>query len=252
MPPKQEQTQKQTVVINLGDKVVKKRKRKTKPKTKPKKKPKVQSIAYQEAVQGGLPPFIRTQMPTASNVQTDRVLFQLADVTKQLETLQERQKHATGNLMAGQAAIAREEGAQGSVVQSAAPELKPQPPSAVAAEKPKRRTTREMVEAHSMLAEDKQKRPYVKRQTKAEQVAAALMQQSAVVGGGRATSLADFDGGGSGMSSVTMTPGLITPKPQRAKKPLKIVPEAEATTPATVSLSGLSAAEASESTRPNF
>ena len=102
-----------------------------------------------------------------------------------------------------------------------------------------------------MLAEDKQKRPYVKRQTKAEQVAAALMQQSAVVGGGRATSLADFDGG-SGMSSVTMTPGLISPKPQRSKKTLKIVPEAEATTPATVSLSGLSAAEASEATRPNF
>ena len=245
MPPKQEQKQKQTVIVNIGDKVVK---RKRKRKTKPKKKPTVQSIAYQEAIQGGLPPFIRTQMPTANNVQTDRVLFQLADVTKQLDQLQERQKHATGNLMAGQAAIARQEAEQGSVVQSAAPELKPPPPPAVA--KPKRRTAKEMGEAHSMLAEDKQKRGYVKRQTKAEQAATALMQQSAVVGGGRATSLADFDGG-SGMSSLTMTPDLMSPKPKVGKK-LTIVPELQASTPSTVSLAGGSAAEASAQTGPNF
>ena len=82
MPPKQQQKQKQTVIVNIGDKVVKrKRKRKAKPR---RKAPSVESIAYQEAVQGGLPLFIRTQMPTASNVQTDKVLFQLADVTKQL------------------------------------------------------------------------------------------------------------------------------------------------------------------------
>ena len=246
MPPKQEQKQKQTVIVNIGDKVVK---RKRKRKTKPKKKPTVQSIAYQEAVQGGLPPFIRTQMPTASNVQTDKVLFQLADVTSQLNQLQERQKHATGNLMAGQAAIAREEGAQGSVVQPAAPELKPPPPPAVA--KPKRRTAKEMTEAHSMLAEDKPKRGYVKRQTKAEQAATALMQQSEVVGGGRPTSLSDFDGG-SGMSSVTMSPALMSPKPQKVGKKLTIVPELQASTPSTVSLAGGSAAEASEATRPNF
>ena len=245
MPPKQEQTQKQTVVINLGDKVIKKRKRKAKPKKR--KASTVQSIAYQEAVQGGLPPFIRTQMPTASNVQTDKVLFQLADVTKQLDQLQERQKHATGNL-SGQAAIARQEAEQGSVVQSSAPELKPPPPPAVA--KTKRRTAKEMGEAHSMLAEDKQKRPYVKRQTKAEQAATALMQQSAVVGGGRATSLADFDGG-SGMSSLTMTPDLMSPKPKVGKK-LTIVPELQASTPSTVSLAGGSAAEASAQTGPNF
>ena len=242
MPPKQEQKQKQTVIVNIGDKVVKKRKRKQKPKKR--KASTVQSIAYQEAIQGGLPPFIRTQMPTANNVQTDKVLFQLADVTKQLDQLQERQKHATGNLMAGQAAIAREEAEQGSVVQSAAPELKP--PPAVA--KTKRRTAKEMGEAHSMLAEDKQKRGYVKRQTKAEEAAAALMQQSSVVGGGRPTSLSDFDGGT--ISSLTMSPALMSPKPKVGKK-LTIVQELPST-PSTVSLAGGSAAEADEATRPNF
>ena len=108
MPPKQQQKQKQTVIVNIGDKIVKrKRKRKAKPRRKAPSS--VESIAYQEAIQGELPLFIRTQMPTASNVQTDKVLFQLADVTKQLNQLQERQRHATGNLMAGQRAAEREE-----------------------------------------------------------------------------------------------------------------------------------------------
>ena len=237
MPPKQQQKQKQTVIVNIGDKVVK---RKRKKKTKPRRKaPTVESIAYQEAVQGSLPPFIRTQMPTASNVQTDKVLFQLADVTAQLNQLQERQRHATGNLMAGQAAIARKEKEQKSALGEA-----PESESAVA----KRRTSREMGEALSMLAEDKPKRGYVKRQTKAEEAAAALMQQSQVVGGGGPSSLSDF-GGGSGMSSITMTPALSSPG---QKKKLIVVPELKASTPSTLSLSGLSAAEASEATRPNF
>ena len=111
-----------------------------------------------------------------------------------------------------------------------------------------------------MELEDKPKRPYITRQTKAEEAAELLLQQGGMLSSRRPEpSLADFERSGESgtISSLTMTPGIMTPQEEAFKiKPRKKLPKSNlpsvSETPSTVSLSGLSAAEASEATRPNF
>jgi hypothetical protein len=240
MPPKQKQKQKQkqsqSVVINIGDKLVKKRKR------KPRKKA--------EASSASLPPpppsndFARVIYQAQAMRPPDNLAVQLNAVTKQLEELQNKQLHKTGNLMAAAAAIARAEGEQGSVLGEV-----PAPAPATPAKKKGRRTKEEVLEAEAMGFEDKTKRPYVKKQTRAEEAAALLLQQSGVMGGGRQPSLADFDRGSS-MSSITMTPGLQTPAPEPAKK--RLVIRDPTPTPDTSSISEASFGGASAATESRF
>jgi len=241
MPPKstQKQKQKQTVIVNIGDKLlVKKRKRKARKKAAP---------------SGSFPPpppsndFARVIYQAQAMRPPDNLAVQLNAVTKQLEELQNKQLHKTGNLMAAAAAIARAEGEQGSVLGEV-----PAPAPATPAKKKGRRTKEEVLEAEAMGFEDKTKRPYVKKQTRAEEAAALLLQQSGVMGGGRQPSLADFDRG-SAMSSITMTPGLQTPAPESAKKRLVIRDPMPTPTPDTSSLSGASSfGGASAATEPRF
>jgi hypothetical protein len=116
MPPKQSQKQKQTVIVNIGSSVVKKRKR------KPRKKkasggssrmpppPPPPPTPFNDLRQVLYPP----QPPMRAD---DNLAVQLNSVTKQLQDLQDKQQNRTANLMAGARAIAREEGAQGSVME---------------------------------------------------------------------------------------------------------------------------------------
>ena len=243
MPPKstQKQKQKQTVIVNIGDRIVKRKRR------KPRKK---------AAPSGSLPPpppsndFARVIYQAQAMRPPDNLAVQLNAVTKQLEELQNKQLHKTGNLMAAAAAIARAEGEQGSVVGDV-PAPEPAPAPASPAKKKGRRTKEEVLEAEAMGFEDKTKRPYVKKQTRAEEAAALLLQQSGVMGGGRQPSLADFDRG-SAMSSITMTPGLQTPAPEPAKKRLVVRDPMPTPTPDTSSISEASFGEASAATEPRF
>lgn len=247
MPPKstqkQKQKQKQTVIVNIGDKLlVKKRKR------KPRKK------AASSMPQPPPPPpandFARVIYQAQAMRPPDNLAVQLNSVTKQLEELQNKQLNKTGNLMAAAAAIARAEGEQGSVLGEAPAPETPAPAPATPAKKG-RRSKAEVIEAEAMGFEDKTKRPYVKKQTKAEQAAEILLQQSGVLGGGRQPSLADFDGG-SGMSSITMTPGLQTPASEPAKKRLVVRDPMPTPTPDTSSISEASFGVASAATEPRF
>ena len=240
MPPKstQKQKQKQTVIVNIGDKLlVKKRKRKARKKAAP---------------SGSFPPpppsndFARVIYQAQAMRPPDNLAVQLNAVTKQLEELQNKQLHKTGNLMAAAAAIARAEGEQGSVLGEV-----PAPAPATPAKKKGRRIKEEVLEAEAMGFEDKTKRPYVKKQTRAEEAAALLLQQSGVMGGGRQPSLADFDRGSS-MSSITMTPGLQTPAPEPAKKRLVIRDPMPTPTSDTSSISEASFGGASAATEPRF
>ena len=243
MPPKstQKQKQKQTVIVNIGDRIVKRKRR------KPRKK---------AAPSGSLPPpppsndFARVIYQAQAMRPPDNLAVQLNAVTKQLEELQNKQLHKTGNLMAAAAAIARAEGEQGSVVGDV-PAPEPAPAPASPAKKKGRRTKEEVLEAEAMGFEDKTKRPYVKKQTRAEEAAALLLQQSGVMGGGRQPSLADFDRG-SAMSSITMTPGLQTPAPEPAKKRLVVRDPMPTPTPDTSSISEASFGGASAATEPRF
>ena len=243
MPPKstQKQKQKQTVIVNIGDRIVKRKRR------KPRKK---------AAPSGSLPPpppsndFARVIYQAQAMRPPDNLAVQLNAVTKQLEELQNKQLHKTGNLMAAAAAIARAEGEQGSVVGDV-PAPEPAPAPASPAKKKGRRTKEEVLEAEAMGFEDKTKRPYVKKQTRAEEAAALLLQQSGVMGGGRQPSLADYDRGSS-VSSITMTPGLQTPAPEPVKKRLVIREPMPTPTPDTSSLSGASFGGASAATEPRF
>ena len=243
MPPKstQKQKQKQTVIVNIGDRIVKRKRR------KPRKK---------AAPSGSLSPpppsndFARVIYQAQAMRPPDNLAVQLNAVTKQLEELQNKQLHKTGNLMAAAAAIARAEGEQGSVVGDV-PAPEPAPAPASPAKKKGRRTKEEVLEAEAMGFEDKTKRPYVKKQTRAEEAAALLLQQSGVMGGGRQPSLADYDRGSS-VSSITMTPGLQTPAPEPVKKRLVIREPMPTPTPDTSSLSGASFGGASAATEPRF
>jgi hypothetical protein len=258
MPPKQTQKQKQTVIVNIGSTVIKRKRKKRTTKPKSKRQSVVTTLAYQEAVQGSLPPFIRTAYPVTTNIKQDQTEFQLASVTEQLKNLQNKQLHVTGNLMSAEKAIARDEAAQGSIVELPAPSLAP-PVEASPAAAPKtraRRTKIEMTEAFGMMEEDKPK-PKSKRQTKAEQVANMMY-----AGGGLSKSQRTelLGGEGSGMSSITMTPGMLTPKPVMTRpklvirKPFEVPTLASlSSTPETMSLSGMSmSGGASDATAPRF
>ena len=243
MPPKESQKQKQSqsVIVNILDKVVKKkRKRKPRKKAAPRAPPPPPPSPF--APQDFARVIFQPQPPLRPD---DNLAVQLNSVTKQLNELQEKQKNRTGNLIAGQRAVERE------AQQLGDPESDPEPqPAPASPAKKGRRKKEEVLEAQAMGFEDKIKRPYVKKQTKAEEAAAILLQQSGVMGGGRQPSLADFDGG-SGMSSITMTPGLQTPQVAKPKPKLRIVDELSPT-PDTSSLSGASFGGASAETEPRF
>jgi hypothetical protein len=244
MPPKstQKQKQKQTVIVNIGDRIVKRKRR------KPRKK------AEASAPSGSFPPppppandFARVIYQAQAMRPPDNLAVQLNAVTQQLEELQNKQLNRTGNLMAAAAAIARAEGEQGSVLAEA-----PAPAPATPAKKKGRRTKEEVLEAEAMGFEDKTRRPYVKKQTRAEQAAEILLQQSGVMGGGRQPSLADVERG-SAMSSITMTPALQTPAPEPAvRKKLVLYEPTPTPTPDTSSISEASFGGASAATEPRF
>lgn len=106
MPPKetQKQKQKQTVIVNIGDKVVKKkRKRKPRMKAAPRAPPPPPPSPF--APQDFARVIFQPQPPLRPD---ENLAVQLNSVTKQLNELQEKQKNRTGNLMAGQRAMERE------------------------------------------------------------------------------------------------------------------------------------------------
>ena len=255
MPPKQTQKQKQTVIVNIGSTVVKKRKR------KPRKK-KSAAGSSRSSMPPPPPPSMDLRQvlyPPQPQIRgDDNLAIQLNSVTKQLQDLQDKQQHRTANLMAGARAIAREEGAQGSVMEEVAPQQEEESPlKKKAARRTKQQIQDDEDAAAAALASGevpKPKRVYVKKQTKAEEAAAILLQQSGVIGRRQEPSLADYDGG-SGMSSVTMTPGLY-PSPafesagNKPVKKLSIRPPAE--TPETTSLGGTSLNSPNAQTEARF
>lgn len=113
--PQQKQKQKQTVIVNIGSVVGKKRKR------KPRKK---KASGGSSRMPPPPPPTPFTDLrqvlypPQPPMRVDDNLAVQLNSVTKQLQDLQDKQQNRTANLMAGARAIAREEGAQGAVMES--------------------------------------------------------------------------------------------------------------------------------------
>ena len=148
MPPKesQKQKQKQTVIVNIGDKLlVKKKKRKPKKKAAPRAPPRAPPPAP-------FPPqdFARVIFQPQPPLRPDENLaVQLNSVTKQLQQLQEKQKHRTGNLMAGQKAMERE------AQQLGDPEPEPEPEPEPAAAEPEPAAAEP--EQQAMLATPEQK-----------------------------------------------------------------------------------------------
>lgn len=98
--PKQKQKQKQTVIVNIGDKVARRRRRKRVGKAKPRPP---------DAPQAPRPQFVQTLYPVSNPIQSEQLQFNLANINKQLQTLQDKQLNATANLMSGIKAIEREE-----------------------------------------------------------------------------------------------------------------------------------------------
>jgi hypothetical protein len=107
------QKQKQTVIVNIGDKIVKRKR-----KRKPRKKAGPSAPQYPPPAPPPSQDFARVIYQAQAMKPQDNLAVQLNAVTKQLQELEEKQKHRTGNLMAAQQAIAREEGAQGFVGQT--------------------------------------------------------------------------------------------------------------------------------------
>ena len=259
MATKQKQKQKQTVIVNIGSTVVKKRKR------KPRKK-KSAAGSSRSSMPPPPPPTPSMDLrqvlypPQPQLRGDDNLAIQLNSVTKQLQDLQDKQQHRTANLIAGARAIAREEGAQGSVMEEVAPQQEEESPlkKKAAARRTKQQIQDDEDAAAAAAAAagevPKPKRVYVKKQTKAEEAAAILLQQSGVIGRRQEPSLADYDGG-SGMSSVTMTPGLY-PSPafeSAGNKPVKKLSVRSPTeTPETTSLSGTSLNSPSAQTEARF
>lgn len=107
------QKQKQTVIVNIGDKIIRrKRKRKPRKKTAASAPPPPPPTPFPQQ------DFARVIYQAQAMKPQDNLAVQLNAVTKQLQELEDRQQHRTGNLMAAQQAIAREEGAQGFVGQT--------------------------------------------------------------------------------------------------------------------------------------
>lgn len=111
--PKQKQKQKQTVIVNIGDKVVRRRRRKRVGKAKPRPP---------DAPQAPRPQFVQTLYPVVNPIQSEQLQFNLANINKQLQTLQDKQLNATANLMSGRAAIQRAEDEQAQVPELGTPE----------------------------------------------------------------------------------------------------------------------------------
>ena len=96
------QKQKQTVIVNIGDKVVK-RKRKRKPRKK--------AVPGPPRLPPAPPPsqdFARVIYQAQAMRPDENLAVQLNSVAKQLQTLKDKQDHSTANLMAGEQAIARD------------------------------------------------------------------------------------------------------------------------------------------------
>ena len=100
----------------------------------------------------------------------DNLAVQLNSVAKQLQDLQDKQQNRTANLMAGAQAIAREEGAQGSVLEEVAPQQEEESPlkKKAAARRTKQQIQDDEDAAAAAGEIPKPKRVYVKKQTKAE------------------------------------------------------------------------------------
>ena len=114
MPPKsQKQKQKQTVIVNIGDKIVRRRRRKRVGKAKPRPP---------DAGQAPRPQFVQTLYPVVNPIQSEQLQFNLSNINKQLQTLQDKQLNATANLMSGRAAIQRAESEQAQVPGLGTPE----------------------------------------------------------------------------------------------------------------------------------
>lgn len=106
MVERQKQKQKQTVIVNIGDKVVK-RKRKGKPRKK--------AVPGPPRLPPAPPPsqdFARVIYQAQAMRPDENLAVQLNSVAKQLQTLKDKQDHSTANLMAGEEASKREKEAQ--------------------------------------------------------------------------------------------------------------------------------------------
>ena len=110
MVERQKQKQKQTVIVNIGDKIIRRKR-----KRKPRKKAGPSAPQYPPPAPPPSQDFARVIYQAQAIRPQDNLAVQLNSVTKQLQELEARQLHSTGNLMAGQAAIARQEGEQGYV-----------------------------------------------------------------------------------------------------------------------------------------
>ena len=106
MVERQKQKQKQTVIVNIGDKVVK-RKRKGKPRKK--------AVPGPPRLPPAPPPsqdFARVIYQAQAMRPDENLAVQLNSVAKQLQTLKDKQDHSTANLMAGEEASKREKEAK--------------------------------------------------------------------------------------------------------------------------------------------
>jgi hypothetical protein len=103
------QSQSQKVIVNIGSTVAKRksRKRATKPKPKPKAKPKSKAKPKQRSGAQSMgtqpiqpqPQFTQTLYPVVNPIQSEQLNFNLASLTKHLQTLEDKQKNATAPLM---------------------------------------------------------------------------------------------------------------------------------------------------------
>ena len=113
---KQKQKQKQTVIVNIGDKVVR-RKRKRRPRKKSSVPPPPPPSPFPPP-QHDFAKVIFQAQPTPLRAE-ENLALQLNSVTQQLQTLQDKQDHATANLMASLMAQNRDEQARAEAARAA-------------------------------------------------------------------------------------------------------------------------------------
>ena len=115
---KQKQKQKQTVIVNIGDKVIR-RKRKRRPKKRLSAPPPPPSSPFPPPPpQHDFAKVIFQAQPTPLRAE-ENLALQLNSVTQQLQTLQDKQDHATANLMASLMAQDRDEQARAEAARAA-------------------------------------------------------------------------------------------------------------------------------------
>lgn len=115
---KQKQKQKQTVIVNIGDKVIR-RKRKRRPKKRLSAPPPPPSSPFPPPPpQHDFAKVIFQAQPTPLRAE-ENLALQLNSVTQQLQTLQDKQDHATANLMASLMAQNRDEQARAEAARAA-------------------------------------------------------------------------------------------------------------------------------------